>query len=234
MRPAALDRFLRLLSAECGAQVFNPWTQRDAAQDGNLNGPAARRERLRAHLSVRPALILVGEASGYQGCHVSGIPFTSERLILAGAIPRITVAQRLSTRERPWSEPSATTVWSTLHALGVAGHTWLWNAFPWHPHRPGQLQSNRTPTRTEQLEGLAALAALLSAAPGARLFAVGRHAQLALQSLSRDAVLLRHPSMGGALRFAAGLRAALTDAAAAPPAVRPTARAPRGRPRGRD
>ena len=53
---------------------------------------------------------------------------------------------RLSTRARPWSEPSATTVWGTLRELGVAEVTLLWNAFPWHPHKPGNLQSNRTPS----------------------------------------------------------------------------------------
>ena len=239
MRPDPIARFLRLLAAECGPHVFNPWTQRDPANDGTLNGPAARRERLRAHLSGRPEQILIGEASGYQGCHVSGIPFTSERLIIAGAVPRVSAqARRLSTRRLPWSEPSATTVWNTLHALGIAERTWLWNAFAWHPHRPGQLQSNRTPTRSERLEGLAALAALLAVAPRARVFAVGRHAELALQSLGRAALTLRHPSMGGASRFRdglrAGLRAGLNAAPAAAAAARPTARAPRGRPRARD
>jgi len=217
MRAAPLERFLRLVAAGGGTDVFNPWMQRDAANDGALNGPAARCERLRAHLRCRAKQILIGEASGYQGCHVSGIPFTSERLILAGMIPRVTSGRRLSTRRLPWSEPSATTVWGTLRALGIAADTWLWNAFPWHPHQPGRLQSNRTPTRAERLAGLAALAALLAAAPGARVFAVGRHAELALQTLHRPAVTLRHPSMGGARLFAAGLGAALAAQRRGPP-----------------
>jgi uracil-DNA glycosylase len=182
--------------------------------DGPLNGPAARLRRLRAHLAVDAQRILVGEASGYQGCHVSGIPFTSERVILAGEVPRVRVrAARLSLRHIPWSEPSATTVWGALHALGVAQTTVLWNAFPWHPHEPGRLHSNRTPTRTERAEGLTALNALLSAFPKARLLAVGRHAELALAELGRVATPLRHPSMGGARRFCEGLRAAVTAAA---------------------
>jgi hypothetical protein len=210
MRPAFIARFLRLLAAECGPHVFNPWTQSDVPNDGTLNGPEARCERLRAHLLGAAEQILIGEASGYQGCHVSGIPFTSERLILAGSIPRVTShGARLSTRTRPWSEPSATTVWNTLHGLGLADSTVLWNAFPWHPHQPGQLQSNRTPTRAERAQGLAALRALLAAAPQARLFAVGRHAEMALQELGVRAVALRHPSMGGARQFCEGLRGAL-------------------------
>jgi uracil-DNA glycosylase len=208
MSNAALARFYRLLLAECGEPVFNPWTQRDEANDGALNGPATRLARLRAHLSIAARRILIGEASGYQGCHISGIPFTSERVILAGEVPRVHAdAARLSLRHIPWSEPSATTVWGALHALGIAETTVLWNAFAWHPHEPGRPQSNRTPTRTERAEGMTALAALLEAFPDAELFAVGRHAELALQELGRAATPLRHPSMGGARRFGEGLRA---------------------------
>ncbi|HTT06593.1 MAG TPA: uracil-DNA glycosylase [Steroidobacteraceae bacterium] len=221
---AALARFYRLLLTGCGEHVFNPWTQRDEANDGRLNAPAARLARLQAHLDVAAQRILVGEASGYQGCHVSGIPFTSERVILAGEVPRVRAATaRLSLRHIPWSEPSATTVWGTLHGLAIAETTVLWNAFPWHPHEPGRLQSNRTPTRTERGEGLTALAALLNAFPDAQLFAVGRHAQLALEQLGRPATPLRHPSMGGARRFCEGLRAAIESARPSPRRVDKTA-----------
>jgi uracil-DNA glycosylase len=214
MANAALARFYRLLLAECAADVFNPWTERDAANDGRLNGPTARLQRLRAHLRVDAQRILVGEASGYQGCHISGIPFTSERVILAGEVPRVRAQRaRLSLRHIPWSEPSATTVWGALHALGIAQTTVLWNAFPWHPHLPGRLQSNRTPTRTERAQGLTALSALLGAFPQAHLLAVGRHAELALGELGHAATPLRHPSMGGARRFCAGLRAAVLASA---------------------
>jgi hypothetical protein len=154
--------------------------------------------------------VLVGEAAGYQGCKVSGIPFTSERLILAGAIPRIDVpAGRLSSRIRPWSEPSATTMWKTLHALGVASRTVLWNAYPWHPHKSGTCHSNRTPARAERLAGMPVLQALLRLYPDAQVFAVGRNAEGSLAELGVAATSLRHPSMGGATAFAQQLRAGI-------------------------
>ena len=177
-----------------------------------VNAHEHRLTRLRAHLATDARLVLVGEAAGYQGCHVTGIPFTSERLILAGQIPRITSnGARLSTRHIPWSEPSATTVWGTLHQLQIADCTILWNAYPWHPHEPGNRQSNRTPTRAERAAGLSVLTALVGAFPAARLFAVGRNAEAALREIGRPASPLRHPSMGGAAAFKAQLSRAIED-----------------------
>jgi hypothetical protein len=207
---SGVKSFFRLLTTGSGQYVFNPWTQRDDLNDSDLNGPDARLERLHSHLQLRPARILLGEAAGYQGCHVSGIPFTSERVIMAGSVPRVSCSGlRISARARPWSEPSATTVWRTLHSLDIAHDTILWNAYPWHPHLPGEPHSNRTPTRSERLLGMPVLEALLEAFPEAALFAVGRHAEHALREVGRNAIPLRHPSMGGAVLFQKGLRQAI-------------------------
>jgi uracil-DNA glycosylase len=204
-RQSALRRFLALITATCPLQTFNPWVQIDTSTDRAGDAPAARLARLRAHLDCEARLLLIGEAAGYQGCHVSGVAFTSERLILEGRIPRVSAAERLTTRPRPWSEPSATTVWGALHEHGLAETTVLWNCFPWHPHRPGEPQSNRTPTRAECALGRPVLEALCGAFPAARVVAVGRAAQAALAALGREAPSLRHPSMGGAMAFRAGL-----------------------------
>lgn len=209
---ASLDRFFELLQQPAGPAAFNPWRDQDCGTDALANAAAARCERLRCFLSTRPRWLLLGEASGYQGAHVSGIPFTSERLLLEGAIPRVDIGgQRLSTRARPWSEPSATTVWGALHALGRADSTLLWNACPWHPHRPGELQSNRTPTPAERRAGIPVLESLLAAFPGVRCFAVGRLAAQSLADFAVTATPLRHPSMGGATAFRDGLRRALAE-----------------------
>lgn len=208
-------QLLRLLSGFTGTHVFNPWTERNA-DDGVRNGPAARRRRLAQHLSVDAHVILVGEATGYQGCRVTGIAFTSERLVIAGSIPRVPAARaRLSTRTPPWSEPSATVVWSTLHELGIAHGALLCNAFPWHPHRPTEPLSNRTPLPRERSAGLAALDCLLAGFPAARVFAVGRQAEQALAEIGREATLLRHPSMGGAMLFRRQLAQAILSGTAA-------------------
>jgi hypothetical protein len=128
---------------------------------------------------------------------------------MAERIPRVSCnGERLSARHIPWSEPSATTVWGTLHDLGLAQHAVLWNAYPWHPYREGLLQSNRTPTPAERVAGVPVLEALLAAFPAARVFAVGRTAEASLRDAGQAAEALRHPSMGGAALFREQLRKA--------------------------
>jgi uracil-DNA glycosylase family 4 len=140
-----------------------------------------RRERLRSYLESRAAapIVLVGEAAGYRGARVSGIAFTSERQ-LTGAGP---------------TEASATIVHRTLHELGVADEVLLWNVVPTHP---GTATSNRTPTRAEIEASRSFLDPVIQ---GRTVVAVGRIAARTL-----DAPYVRHPSHGGAVEFAAGLR----------------------------
>ena len=209
-KPSPRSEFFRLIKHYRADQVFNPWTDRNASDDSAGNGPHERCRRLEAHLSIQPGYLLIGEASGYQGCRISGIPFTSERLIMEGVVPRLPhEGARLSTRDKPWSEPSATIVWGTLRALGIAERTILWNAFPWHPHASAKPHSNRTPSPAECTQGLPVLEALLSLFPLVQVLAVGRHAERALLQIERAAPALRHPAMGGASAFRQGLKAAL-------------------------
>jgi uracil-DNA glycosylase len=148
-------------------------------------GAATRRERLLAYLESRreAPLLLVGEAAGYRGARVSGIPFTSERQ-LTGRGP---------------AEATATIVRRVLMQLGLEEETLCWNVVPTHPHLPGRPETNRRPTRSEVR---AARPLLNEVAAGRTVIAVGRLAQSVL-----DAPYVRHPSHGGGAEFRAGLLA---------------------------
>lgn len=197
-------------SLPCGVPgLFNPWKDNcPFAFPGN--NPNVRLERLAQHLDCDPAFILVGEAPGYQGCRYSGIAFTSERLLMEGKIPRIPkLLDRLSTnRKLPFSEPSATIVWSTLKELGIAECTILWNALQLHPYRPGEPWSNRTPTNDELGQGADALRLLVKTFPSAKLVAVGKKAEHQMKAIGISPVAaVRHPANGGAKEFASGIEA---------------------------
>jgi hypothetical protein len=185
--------------------LFNPWRER-CTHDEPCNGPDAKLARLAAHLACDPKFILCGEAAGYQGCRHSGIAFTSERLLREGRIPRISpMSHRLTSRELPYSEPSATIVWEALYNLGIEERTILWNALPMHPHKSRDGQSNRTPTSEEFEIGKRALRMLVREFPLAKVVAVGRKAEKSLKTMDIRAEYVRHPANGGATKFAQGL-----------------------------
>jgi uracil-DNA glycosylase len=186
--------------------LFNPWRDH-CTDDERWNGPDVKFARLAAHLDCVPEFILCGEAPGYLGCRHSGIAFTSERLLLEGKIPRISpIGRRLTGRARPYSEPSATIVWNALYKLGIEKRTILWNALQLHPHKPGNSQSNRTPTSAEIELGRPALRMLIAEFPTAKVVAVGRKAEGLLNAMGVvPAATVRHPANGGATKFAQGL-----------------------------
>lgn len=187
--------------------VFNPWQQNDPLDAApNFEGSHNRCRRLWRHFNCIPHYLLVGEAPGYQGCHFSGVPFTNEALLCEGRIPRIDACERITTREKPWREPSATIVWGGLREHGIAQDVVMWNAFAFHPHKPGDPMSNRAPTKAELQAGRGILSMVLDYFKGAKLVAVGKVSEAALRALGYTPnACLRHPSMGGANEFRAGL-----------------------------
>jgi hypothetical protein len=186
--------------------LFNPWFD-ICEEDTECNTPELKLRRLAEHLACTPRFLMVGEAPGYAGCRQTGIAFTSERLILEGAIPRLAQeSERLTRRDLPFSEPSATTVWKTLNHLGIAHETILWNALQLHPHREGQVRTNRTPSEAELAFGAPALRLLVDAFPGVNVVAVGRKAEAMLRNVGIKAVIaVHHPANGGATAFLKGL-----------------------------
>lgn len=165
--------FVRRLAAARIGRTFNQYAE-----------SAVCRDRLGAYLEQhrQARYVLVGEAAGYRGARVSGIPFTSERQ-LTGTGP---------------AEATATIVRRTLDELEVADDVLLWNVVPTHP---GTAASNRPPTRAEVEAGVGFAQRL---AAGRDVLAVGRVAAAAL-----GAPYVRHPSHGGAAGFLSGVAAAV-------------------------
>src|SRR6266540_2869517 len=208
MAADSVENFIRLLKKSPPGAVFNPWWQVDKQNDVGRNASAIRRKQLRAYLRKRVGkvkLVVIGEALGYRGGHFSGIPMTSERILLGkkkdnGIEPQQVFfsikARRTSKREQcpdGFSEPTATIVWSTLLKLGLRPEQFvLWNAFPWHSFDPRLgILSNRTPTKSERSAGLPVLKAFLDLFPCGEIVALGNVAASQLEGLDANVHAIR-------------------------------------------
>jgi hypothetical protein len=213
-----IDEFLQLLKNSPSGAVFNPWWQVDKQNDIGATAPAIRRKQLMAYLRKRlgkAKLAVIGEALGYRGGHFSGIPMTSERILLGkkkdGGIEPEQVFSSITPRRTSkhvkcsdgFSEPTATIVWSTLFRLEFSPEQFvLWNAFPWHSFdsRRGML-SNRMPNKSERAAGVPVLKAFLKLFLCEQVVALGKIAAAQLEELNVNAHYVRHPASGGAKLF---------------------------------
>jgi len=216
------EQFVAALSAYRSAEVFNPWGEVDAEHDCDTQGPLVRRRHLQQYLQERigsARTLLLAEAIGYQGGHFSGIPMTSERLLLGGLqhkglsaemVFRCLKPQRTSSaalKPHGFTEPTATIVWGFLAEQGLDPRSVvLWNAFPWHPYQEQKgLLSNRTPKDDELVAGHKILRQMLALGKFSTVVAVGEKSALQLQQLGIAAAKVRHPANGGAGKFRAQL-----------------------------
>ncbi len=224
MSSKSIDEFLRLLKKSPSGAVFNPWWEVDKENDVGRNAAAIRRNQLRAYLRKRlrtAQLAVIGEAVGYRGGHFSGIPMTSERLLLGRSktvrlksndffsdiSPRRT--SKLENCPDGFSEPTATIVWGTLLQHGLKPDQFvLWNAFPWHSFDPRRgMLSNRMPNKSEQAAVLLVLKAFLELFQCEQVVALGKIAAAQLEQLGLNVHCIRHPASGGARLFRAQIAA---------------------------
>jgi hypothetical protein len=148
----SLGDFLQLLKRSPAGAVFNPWWESDEQNDIGRSAPVIRRKQLYAYLQKRlgkASIAVIGEAVGYRGGHFSGIPMTSERLLLGkqtlivaalcerrnlqdsvrhgGRRPPLQIISGINPRRTSkskkcpdgFSEPTATIVWGTLSRHGL-------------------------------------------------------------------------------------------------------------------
>lgn len=185
-----IQRFIERLSNEIvGIQVEN------------LYNNEAQRENLRLYLMTlcknRPTYMLVGEAPGYKGCGVTGIPFTDENEMKNN----LGVAQDgycFVDESNPQKETSACIIWQAIREKKDAPVPLMWNAYPFHPYGREGVASNRKPNKEELLIGKSYLEELIDIfeVPRERIYAVGRVAQEQL-GYKKDEGYIRHPSHGG-------------------------------------
>ena len=195
-----------LASFKSSSNLFNQYSY-------ELNANSIRRNNLFLYLqqmvNLNPKMLLVGEASGYRGCRLTGVPFTSEYILLNGLEPIGLFGehrgyQKTDEFEKLWKEASASIVWETLvKGLYIP---LIWNAVPFHPFQGENPLSNRKPTKTEIAMGKVFLEELIQLFDIKIIIAVGNIAESTLKTMGLACKKVRHPSYGGKTMFINGIR----------------------------
>lgn len=166
-----------------------------------------RRNNLKVYLNkmkkVNPKFLLLGEAPGYKGCRLSGVPFTSERVLFENEFFKNEPIQFINNIDKLESEISATIVWTEISKLNE--QPLIWNIFPFHPHSTNDIKTNRTPTRIELEEGKSFLEDLLKIFDIKKIIALGRKPESQLGKIGMPYSYVRHPANGGKNDFVKGL-----------------------------
>jgi hypothetical protein len=198
--------FVDELAALRFENVFNPYAECCPAHD-RPDAPAIRRHNLMSVLDAAQALgtdsIWFGRDLGYRGGRRTGLALTDEPHldVLGKAFGDVAVERATATA--PVAERTAQEIWKMIRQLPVP--PLLWNAFPFHPHDPGNPMTNRCHSAREARLVEDVLATLLAWFCPRRVIALGNDAHRALQRMRQDAICVRHPSYGGQAAFIAGI-----------------------------
>ena len=204
--------FVDSLSTEKeSSNVFNQYSLK-------LTYNAVRRNNLLLYLLqmkiINPKVLLVGEAPGYQGCRLTGVPFTSESILIKGIeqfglFGHHNGYQKTNEVTGQKKEPAATIIWETLVNSNFI--PLLWNAFPFHPYKNGKPQSNRTPNKQELEIGKFFLKYIIEIYNIDTVVAIGNHAESTLNKMIGNCKKVRHPSYGGKAEFVSGIQIILSE-----------------------
>jgi len=207
MADPAIRAFVdRLASVQTGPDSQNFF-------DHTVPGNAQRRRNLELYLQEmldrRPDVLLLGEAPGFRGMRITGVPFTNRTMFegpanefgLFGPGKGYVLP---ADSEGIAAEPTATVMWQVLAELEFL--PLLWSAYPWHTHVHGQPLSNRTPRASEAALGTPFWQALMEAFSIETVVAVGNVAHHSLLRSGFDVPKIRHPAHGGRSGFKRGLQ----------------------------
>lgn len=193
-----LNRLLKELSQrKSSVDVFNQYQNNCILN--NLNA------YITYLLRYNTDILLIGEAPGYRGCRLTGIPFTSGEVIKTSKHNIFMEIDNEIMLPQILSENTATILWEFI---GINKSVpILWNAFPFHPHQSGKPESNRKPDASEIKEGETYLRIIYDLFKPRKLCSLGRVGESILRELFPESTIsyIRHPSYGGKKDFIEGM-----------------------------
>lgn len=207
--------------------VFNPYKDYDPVNDVTVNAPTIRCRQLESYFMSRigrAEYVLIAEAPGCNGAKFSGIAMTDERTLLGkktsapfaqGDVIDITaeqtsVIQKQLSNGAGMNEPTSTVLYNFLYMNNVDPRLVVtWNAFPFHPHKQGDLMSNRAPKLYEVEASQYIQREFFSLFSGLKVIAIGNYAKELMDEMNVECQRVRHPSYGGAKVFTDFLEATI-------------------------
>ena len=194
-----IEEFIHNLKSQRNtATLSNPYIDSELAKNLELY--------LETMLRMRgKKILLIGEAPGYKGCKVTGIPFTSGDVFKTINHPLINKIKSKINLEYIEKENTASMVWRYLEDKKVT--PLFWNSFPFHPHPKKNKNKNRAPNRQEIDKGVIYLKALYDLYKPKKIAGIGQAgvkcAELAFPEM--EIKYIRHPSFGGKADFIKGM-----------------------------
>ncbi|MFY0544965.1 uracil-DNA glycosylase [Brevibacillus sp. H7] len=149
--------------------------------------------------SLKPDFLFIGEAPGIKGCYLTGIPFTSERMINQGISTQQIFKSSYLINGNQY-EHSANIIWGEVKKLKRP--PLFWNVMPLHPYKlnSGKIE-NRPPTKQEKEWGKEILLKVIGIFPDVRIYSIGNHSKEALQEICiRSEGHLTHPRLAHKFR----------------------------------
>lgn len=201
-----LERFIEgLATIEVTPNVYNQY-------DYSCKENEIRRKNLLVYLKemykLKPRILLLGEAPGYRGCRITGVPFTSEFLLMntmegLNFFGKAAGYMLPKNKEKLMKEATATIIWDAMIKFDILALSW--NSFPFHPHKPDNPVSNRAPLKRELEIGEKPLLQLIEIYNIEYIVAIGRKAETTLKKLNMPHLYVRHPAQGGKNEFVEGM-----------------------------
>ena len=129
----------------------------------------------------------------------TGIPFTSEKIINQNDFFKGKSYNLIHDINMIETEISSTIFWEAFQNFKIP--QLIWNIYPFHPHKKGNMLTNRAPTSEELVCGGKILNDLLNIFSIKKIIAVGKKPEAQLKKMDIDCEYIRHPANGGSKEF---------------------------------
>jgi hypothetical protein len=149
---------------------------------------------------INPSKILIGESLGYRGGRRTGLPLTDD-LTLPKLSEKLEIENAITPCNNQIKEMTASQVWAFLSELEVKHLPFMWNIFPFHPHKEELPLSNRQLKSVELEYTEDIILYLLDSFHFSQIIALGKKSYTRLKQLGYDPIYVRHPSHGGSILF---------------------------------